>query len=227
MGALASPGTGARYLTGLGRGGRMFDSFDLLVLAKALVAGALGFVIGWQRENSGSVAGDRTFALVSIGTAIVTAFSLATFPENADRLIGSAVTGVGFLGAGLIVRNAGGVTRGLTTAAGLWATTAIGVVVGAGHFILAVALTVLVLLVLLWEDIPLVAWLGLRNTRSPRLMHGTAQGRKRRPTLHMRMPPARIAEAPQSATPGRAHRRWSGGCSAQGTLIIPQVVAQR
>jgi putative Mg2+ transporter-C (MgtC) family protein len=145
----------------------MLDSYDLLLLGKALLAGALGFAIGWQRENSGSVAGDRTFALVSIGTAIVTAYCLATFPENADRLIGSAVTGVGFLGAGLIVRNAGGETRGLTTAAGLWVTTALAVLVGAGHFVIAVVLTALVLLVLFWENLPLVARLGLRITRSP------------------------------------------------------------
>jgi len=140
--------------------------YDLILLGRALLAAVLGFVIGWERENSGAAAGDRTFALVALAAAVLTAFSMHVFPANADRVIAGIVTGIGFLGAGMIMRRTTGEVHGLTTAAGLWAATSIGVVVGAGQYWLSVFLTMLVLLVLLWEDIPLVRRIGLRNTRS-------------------------------------------------------------
>jgi len=117
---------------------------------------------------------------------VLTALCLHEFPRNADRVIDGIVTGIGFLGAGMIMRRSSGEVRGLTTAAGLWASTSIGVVVGTGYYLLSVLLTMLVLLVLLWEEIPLVRRLGLRNacssstdTRSP-LRKGD-QGEPRRP----------------------------------------------
>lgn len=140
--------------------------FEITVLSRALLAAVLGFVIGWERESSGAAAGDRTFALVAAAAATLTAFSMQVFPSGADRIIAGIVTGVGFLGAGMIMRGTSGEIRGLTTAAGLWAAISIGVVAGAGYIWLSVFLTILVLLVLVWEELPLVRRLGLRNTRS-------------------------------------------------------------
>ncbi len=142
------------------------DRFQMILLGRALLATVLGFVIGWERENSGSPAGDRTFALVALASATLTTFSMQTFSSEGARVIAGIISGVGFLGAGMIMQHTSGEVRGLTTAAGLWATTRIGVIVGAGYCWLAVLLTGLVLLVLMWEDIPLVRRLGLRNTLS-------------------------------------------------------------
>jgi len=101
----------------------MMTSFDLALLPKALLAAFLGFIIGWQRENSGAPAGDRTFALIALGTTVLTAFALEQFPQGAARVIAGIVTGIGFLGAGVILRLSTGEVHGLTTAAGIWAVT--------------------------------------------------------------------------------------------------------
>jgi putative Mg2+ transporter-C (MgtC) family protein len=149
---------------------------ELTVLGRALLAAVVGFVIGWERESAGAAAGDRTFALVSMAAAVLTALSLTMFPASADRVVAGIVTGIGFLGGGMIMRRASGEVRGLTTAAGLWAATSIGVVVGAGYYWLAVVLTLLVLLVLHWNEIPLVRRLGLAHARphagDPRALPG-------------------------------------------------------
>ncbi len=141
--------------------------YELIWFGRALLAAALGFVIGWERENAGAAAGDRTFALVASAAAVLTAFSLNTFPSSADRVIAGIVTGIGFLGAGMIMRRPSGEAYGLTTAAGLWAVTAVGVMAGSGHYWLSVLLTILVLVLLQWENIPFVRRLGLVNSRSP------------------------------------------------------------
>ena len=144
----------------------MLDSFGISLLGRAAVAAVLGFVVGCERKHSGSAAGGRTFALVCLSSAVLTTFAIATFPGSADRIIANLVTGVAFLGAGLILRRDTGEIKGLTTAAGLWATTALGILVGAGYLVEALLLTGIVLVILIWDDIPLAARLGLINTRS-------------------------------------------------------------
>ncbi len=143
----------------------MLDSFGLALLGRAVFAAVLGSAIGLERKHSGSAAGGRTFALVSLSSAVLTTFAIETFPASADRIIANLVTGVAFLGAGLILRKGSGEIKGLTTAAGLWATTALGILVGAGYLVEAVLLTGVVLVILIWDDIPLAARLGL--TRAP------------------------------------------------------------
>ncbi|MDQ3878205.1 MAG: MgtC/SapB family protein [Actinomycetota bacterium] len=116
-------------------------SLGELVL-RILAAGALGGVVGAEREYSGQQAGFRTHILVSLGAAL---FTIAgAYPPSAllsghavgfdpTRIAAQVVTGIGFLGAGAIVRH--GVTvRGLTTAASLWVTAAIGIAVGLGYW---------------------------------------------------------------------------------------------
>ncbi len=143
----------------------MLDSYGLSLLGRAVFAAVLGSVIGLERKHSGSAAGGRTFALVCLSSAVLTTFAIETFPASADRIIANLVTGVAFLGAGLILRRDTGEIEGLTTAAGLWATTALGILVGAGYLVEALLLTGVVLVILIWEEIPLVDRLGLNGTR--------------------------------------------------------------
>jgi putative Mg2+ transporter-C (MgtC) family protein len=133
---------------------------DVVFIARAALAAALAFIIGWERESRGSPAGDRTFAMVALGAAAFTAIGIEQFPETAEKLLAGVVTGVGFLGGGMIVKE-GGDVRGLTTAAGIWAVSSIGVVVGAGEYLLGVALTALIMLILVWERLPVVSKLGV------------------------------------------------------------------
>ena len=107
---------------------------------RLLIAAVLGAVIGFEREIHDHPAGMRTHLLVALGSAIFTVVSIYGFgnPEVADpsRVAAQIVTGIGFHGAGAIIKY-GTSVRGLTTAASLWATAAVGMAVGAGWWILA------------------------------------------------------------------------------------------
>ena len=80
--------------------------FDLALLVRIGVAVALAFPIGWEREFRGSEAGDRTFMLVSLGAAAFTAVGVENFPATAEKVMAGVVTGVGFLGGGMICQSA-------------------------------------------------------------------------------------------------------------------------
>ena len=134
---------------------------DLALLARMLLAAVIGFVVGGERERRGSRAGDRTFALVALGAAGFTAVGVENFPSTAEKVIAGVVTGVGFLGAGLIMKGTGGEVLGLTTAASIWATAAAGIYAGAGEPVLAVGLAGIVLLVLESPYLP-----GLRRVHT-------------------------------------------------------------
>lgn len=119
-------------------------------IQKILLASLLGAVIGLEREWSGKAAGFRTLILVSMGSALFTIVSQnMAMPGmiSGDRIASNIVTGIGFLGAGLIFKGDKGV-RGLTTAATVWAAAAIGMSVGDGEYYIAIAATVLVWTVL-------------------------------------------------------------------------------
>lgn len=119
---------------------------------RVLIAAVLGVVLGLERQFSGKDAGPRTYALVSSGSALFTVLSMEAF-EGADtaRIAAQIVTGIGFLGAGIIFRQGANVT-GLTTAAGLWSVAAIGMAVGTGLWGLAIVAAFIVLLVLKISD---------------------------------------------------------------------------
>lgn len=115
---------------------------ELIITCKLMVSLVLGAVIGFDRERHGSDAGIRTYAAVCIGAAIFT--SMAAHIENdtsaVSRILANIVTGVGFLGAGIIYRNNNaGTSHGLTTAATVWCTAAVGAAVGLNMFIIAIA----------------------------------------------------------------------------------------
>jgi putative Mg2+ transporter-C (MgtC) family protein len=126
----------------------LFDAIARLGMA-ALLSGAVGF----EREAAQKAAGLRTHILVGLGAALFGILSIEGFQaeqvEQLDpsRIAAQVVTGIGFLGAGAIFRE-GRLVRGLTTAAGLWTVAAIGLAAGAGMFAVAVAATVVTLIVL-------------------------------------------------------------------------------
>ncbi|HEX4646022.1 MAG TPA: MgtC/SapB family protein [Verrucomicrobiae bacterium] len=116
---------------------------SILLALISVLCGALG---GAEREKKEKPAGLRTMTLVCLGSAVFTLVSFAVAPGD-TRIAAQIVTGIGFLGAGAILRGALGVT-GLTTAATIWVMAAIGMVVGMGYAGAGVALSLLVLLVL-------------------------------------------------------------------------------
>ena len=121
------------------------------VLLRLISATLLGSIVGFEREKAGKPAGLRTHILVCLGTAIVV-LACSGSQMNLDglsRVIQGIVTGIGFIGAGSILKLEGERDiRGLTTAAGLWMTAAIGIAVGLGELGLAVITTALTLIIL-------------------------------------------------------------------------------
>lgn len=123
------------------------------ITVRLLMAALLGAVLGFEREHKGKAAGVRTHMLVAMGAALfVLAPGMAGAEEDAlSRVIQGIVAGIGFLGAGTILKGNGieaGHVKGLTTAAGLWMTAAIGVAAGMGREATALISTILALLVL-------------------------------------------------------------------------------
>lgn len=126
-------------------------SFQFELALRIVVAAVLGAAIGMERERRSHPAGMRTHLLVSVGAAAFTVLSIEAFTApGADpgRIAAQIVTGIGFLGAGAILKDRGSI-KGLTTAASLWVVAAIGMASGAGAFGVAVATTVIVI-VSLW-----------------------------------------------------------------------------
>lgn len=114
---------------------------ELIIVSKLIVSFLLGAFIGLDREKHGHDAGIRTYAAVCIGATLFTAITahLVNNPADTSRVIANIVTGVGFLGAGIIYRNSSaGTSHGLTTAATVWCTSAVGVAIGLNMFIIAI-----------------------------------------------------------------------------------------
>ena len=127
---------------------------ELETIGRLVLATALGFVIGLERELAGQSAGERTHALVALGSAAFALLSITAFPgSDTSRVAAGIVTGLGFLGAGTILKGEGAQVRGLTTAAGIWAVGAVGVAIGSGRYFLGLATAIIAGLVLLSERI--------------------------------------------------------------------------
>jgi putative Mg2+ transporter-C (MgtC) family protein len=126
---------------------------------RLVIAAALGLAIGFEREIHGHPAGLRTHMLVAVGSGLFTVLSAYGFrdvagvvantaPIDPTRIAAQIVSGIGFLGAGAILKD-GIVIRGLTTAASLWATSAVGMAAGAGEYLISIVATTTIL-VSLW-----------------------------------------------------------------------------
>lgn len=124
---------------------------QLIYATRLIVAAGLGMVVGLERERHEHPAGMRTHLLVAVGSAAFTILSIDAFagPDgDRGRVAAQIVAGIGFLGAGAILKE-GATVRGLTTAASLWTMAAIGMAVGAGAWGVGVTVTVIVV-VSLW-----------------------------------------------------------------------------
>lgn len=131
-------------------------TLTLEFILRLFVAGVLGGLIGLEREYRSKVAGFRTHSLVALGSALFMIVSMFGFDDvvagelqrmvrlDPSRVAAGIVSGIGFIGAGAIIFQKNKV-RGLTTAAGLWVTAAIGMACGAGMYVLSVVSAVLVL----------------------------------------------------------------------------------
>jgi putative Mg2+ transporter-C (MgtC) family protein len=122
---------------------------ELEMVLRILLAMALGAIIGFQRGKAEKPAGMRDLILISAGSALFTVVSIYGFGADPARVAAGIVTGIGFLGAGAIIRRGEGGVRGLTTAATIWITAGIGLAAGAGMYVIAAVVTFLVLMVLL------------------------------------------------------------------------------
>ncbi len=123
---------------------------------RVIAATLLGALLGFQRERAGKPAGLRTHILVSVGTAVVVLACAASGMDmdGQSRVIQGIVTGIGFIGAGSILKvSEEKDIRGLTTAAGLWLTAAVGVACGLGTIGIAVIASILALIVLGLENV--------------------------------------------------------------------------
>ena len=119
----------------------------LQIMGQLVLSMVLGGIIGAERENLHKAAGVRTLALVSMGAALFTVLSLNIEGGDITRIASQIVTGIGFIGAGIIIFDQHKV-QGLTTAAALWATAAVGMTVGFGMYAVAILTTFMILIVL-------------------------------------------------------------------------------
>ena len=126
---------------------RLPGETEILIIARVILAALLGGFIGLERQRSGHPAGLRTNVLICTGAALFGLIPLLAFPTDpsqAGRIWQNVLTGVGFLSAGVVLKEEHNV-RGLTTAAGVWAVSAIGLACAAGLYFLAVTGEVVVL----------------------------------------------------------------------------------
>ena len=124
---------------------------ELEMVLRVLLAIVLGAVIGFQRGKAEKPAGLRDIILICAGAALFTVVSIYGFDAvDQARVAAGIVTGIGFLGAGAIIRRGeGAVVKGMTTAATVWIAAGIGMAAGAGLYIIASVTTLMVLIVLL------------------------------------------------------------------------------
>jgi putative Mg2+ transporter-C (MgtC) family protein len=125
-------------------------SGELELAVRVFVALLIGLILGAEREFRGHPAGLRTMALITTGACLFTGLGLIpSFAHTVDptRIAAQIVTGVGFLGAGSILRQ-GEAVKGLTTAASIWVTASLGMAVGFGYYVVAIISTILVVVTL-------------------------------------------------------------------------------
>jgi putative Mg2+ transporter-C (MgtC) family protein len=140
-------------------------ALELTLAGRMALAALLGFLVGLERESRGKSAGERTFAIVATAAAGFSGLAITMFPETAGQAVAGVATGIGFLGIGIIWRAEEGETRGLTTAASILGVAAVGVVAGIGLYLTAVLATVVILVLLEFDRIPVLTNLHRRFTR--------------------------------------------------------------
>ena len=132
------------------------------VLWHSGLAALIGLAIGWERRASGSPVRARILALVAMTATALTAIGLQMSLSDLSRILAGLLSGVGFIGAGVLMGGDKGEVRGLTTAAALWATTGVSIVIGLGYVVAGLVLALLVYCIISWDDWPLFARLRQR-----------------------------------------------------------------
>lgn len=129
---------------------------DFEIFFRIILACLLGGLIGWERERHRNIvsAGIRTYGAISLGACAFGILSVVFSDADPTRIAAQVVTGIGFLGGGIIFRQGDYVT-GLTTAATLWATASVGLAVSFGYYFMAISTAVLIFLLLY---MPRLAW---------------------------------------------------------------------
>ena len=122
-------------------------SNELTFIFNVVLSVIVGFAIGIERESRGKDAGISTHTLVIMGSMLFTFLSLQIEPDHSSRIAAQIVTGIGFLGAGLILKE-GTTVRNLTTAASLWFAAAIGMAFGFGFYIVGIVSAFVAILIL-------------------------------------------------------------------------------
>ncbi|WP_407509610.1 MgtC/SapB family protein [Elizabethkingia anophelis] len=144
------------------------DIFDKLPVQNELlliiISVIIGLIIGAEREYRNKSAGLRTFILVCFGSCLFTILSIKIGVENPDRLAANIITGIGFLGAGVIFKDDNKI-GGITTATTIWATASLGMCVGSGYVYLALLGSAVVMAILKFAN--LSAGLYRQSSQNP------------------------------------------------------------
>jgi putative Mg2+ transporter-C (MgtC) family protein len=131
---------------------------DLIVMFRVLVAFLLGAIIGWERERDGISAGIRTYGAISLGACVFGVVSISIINADPSRIAAQVATGIGFLCGGVIFRQ-GDYVVGLTTAATLWATSAVGLAISFGMYVIGIMTAILIFILLYLPRLP--GWVKL------------------------------------------------------------------
>ena len=126
---------------------------DLIVILRDMIAFILGGIIGWERERDGISAGIRTYGAISLGACVFGVVSISIIGADPSRIAAQVATGIGFLCGGVIFRQ-GDYVVGLTTAATLWATSAVGLAISFGMYVIGVMTAVLIFILLYLPRLP-------------------------------------------------------------------------
>lgn len=123
---------------------------ELLLLAKLILALLLGGIVGFERERDNKEAGIRTYASIAVGSCAFLIISLHFTDDKAAtaRVVSAIITGLGFIGAGVIFKGTDSKLSGLTTSASLWCTAAIGISLGLDMYFLAIGITAILFFIL-------------------------------------------------------------------------------
>jgi putative Mg2+ transporter-C (MgtC) family protein len=121
---------------------QLVTGYEVSFLIRIGLSLVFGFLIGIERESRGKPAGISTHCLVIGGAALFTFLSLMVDPNSPARIAAQVITGIGFLGAGMILKSDSGSVANLTTAAAVWFAAAIGMSIGFGWFLIAAVATV-------------------------------------------------------------------------------------
>lgn len=156
----------------LNRSGVAGDSPWYVDIGRIVFAAALGALIGWERERRGREAGIRTYMATALGSCAFGLISAAIGDQG--RISAGIVTGIGFIGAGIILRDAGRIT-GLTTAATLWASAATGLSAAYGLYHLAAITAILILVILELHRVP--GWTRLSHRAHSQAQRAAPAGR--------------------------------------------------